>query len=200
MARVVKHKRGTTAEIAQYTPAEGEFVYDTETHAIYTGDGATQGGFEIATLDELLSVFTTTIDLNTLLDNLDQAKTDVGHTHEVSEITDNTTLVRQTSSSGAFEIPKGNTAARPLNPDPNKIYFRQNTDTNQFEFWNGTSWEPFTGGATGSSGDQVFYLADQEMTADFTVPSNKYAQAIYKLSVKDGVKLSVEPNAVVVVT
>ena len=37
-------KRGTTSELAGYTPLEGELVYDQTTKSLYVGDGALAGG------------------------------------------------------------------------------------------------------------------------------------------------------------
>lgn len=37
-------KRGTTSELAGYTPLEGELVYDTDTKSLYVGDGSLAGG------------------------------------------------------------------------------------------------------------------------------------------------------------
>lgn len=37
-------RRGTAAELATVTPAEGELIYVTDTKALYVGDGATSGG------------------------------------------------------------------------------------------------------------------------------------------------------------
>jgi len=36
--------RGTTAERLDFTPLQGEFVYDTDTMQLYIGDGVTPGG------------------------------------------------------------------------------------------------------------------------------------------------------------
>lgn len=44
---VVKHRRGTAAEIAAGTPAIGEIVMDTDNNELVLGDGTTQGGHPI---------------------------------------------------------------------------------------------------------------------------------------------------------
>lgn len=44
MAKVIQHRRGTTAEHASFTGAEGEFTMDTDTKTIVVHDGVTPGG------------------------------------------------------------------------------------------------------------------------------------------------------------
>ena len=51
MAKQVKHRRGTTAQVAAMTPAEGEIVIDTTKDTACVGDGATAGGNELARSD-----------------------------------------------------------------------------------------------------------------------------------------------------
>lgn len=46
MSTQVKHRRGTSAEIAAGTPAIGEFWVNTDDSTIHTGDGVTQGGIK----------------------------------------------------------------------------------------------------------------------------------------------------------
>jgi hypothetical protein len=41
---VVKHRRGTSAEIAGYTLAVGEIIYNTDDNSLHVGDGLTAGG------------------------------------------------------------------------------------------------------------------------------------------------------------
>lgn len=53
-------KRGTAAELAAYTPLEGELIYVTDQGAIYAGDGSTVGGKLLASGSEIID----NIDLN----------------------------------------------------------------------------------------------------------------------------------------
>ena len=48
MATQVQWRRGTTAQIAVFTPAIGEVVVDTTLHQLVVGDGVTVGGFYVA--------------------------------------------------------------------------------------------------------------------------------------------------------
>jgi len=47
MANTIKVKRGTDANRAGVTPAEGELLYTTDTKKVYVGDGSTAGGNEV---------------------------------------------------------------------------------------------------------------------------------------------------------
>ncbi len=47
MATQVKHRRGSTSELASFTPAVGEIVVDTEKYSLRVGDGIKQGGHVI---------------------------------------------------------------------------------------------------------------------------------------------------------
>ena len=48
MATQVQWRRGTTAQVAVFTPAIGEVVVDTTLHQLVVGDGVTVGGFYVA--------------------------------------------------------------------------------------------------------------------------------------------------------
>lgn len=58
MATQIKHRRGSSAEIAAFTPAVGEFIFNTTDNSIHTGDGVTQGGHKIP--NSLLNINDTT--------------------------------------------------------------------------------------------------------------------------------------------
>lgn len=48
MAKQVRWRRGTTAEVAAFTPALAEIIVDTNKKVAVVGDGATAGGFPLA--------------------------------------------------------------------------------------------------------------------------------------------------------
>lgn len=50
---VVKHRRGTAAEIAAGTPAIGELWFNTTDNSIHMGDGVTQGGIKHTAVSEV---------------------------------------------------------------------------------------------------------------------------------------------------
>lgn len=52
MAKVLQHRRGTTAEHANFTGAEGELTVDTDKHSVRVHDGVTAGGHEILPKDK----------------------------------------------------------------------------------------------------------------------------------------------------
>jgi hypothetical protein len=57
MAAVLQHRRmGTTARLA-LTPANGEFIWDTDTFVLYMGDGTTAGGVQIGGSAAIADVF-----------------------------------------------------------------------------------------------------------------------------------------------
>jgi len=47
MAIQVQIRRGTAAQLAAFTPADGELVADTTNRRLFLGDGATEGGIEV---------------------------------------------------------------------------------------------------------------------------------------------------------
>jgi hypothetical protein len=53
MSVQVKHRRDTAANITSFTPAQGEFIWDTTNGRIIGGDGATAGGIPMAKLSEI---------------------------------------------------------------------------------------------------------------------------------------------------
>lgn len=101
--------------------------------------------------------------------------------------------VPQTSDTGSAEIPTGTEAQRDVTPSAG--YFRFNTNTGQFEGYNGTSWGSVGGGATGSGGDQVFVENDQVVTADYTIPASKNAMTTGPIDINAGVTVTVSTGA-----
>jgi hypothetical protein len=57
----VQLRRGTAAQIAAFTPAQGELVADTTNNRLVLGDGATAGGFAAPKLAEVLTNARTTV-------------------------------------------------------------------------------------------------------------------------------------------
>ena len=51
MATQLQIRRGTAAQVAAFTGAEGEIVYNSTNDSLHTNDGATAGGFELARAD-----------------------------------------------------------------------------------------------------------------------------------------------------
>ena len=53
MSVQVKHRRDTAANIAAFTPAQGELIVDTTNNRVIVGDGTTVGGWPAAKLAEI---------------------------------------------------------------------------------------------------------------------------------------------------
>ena len=51
MATQLQIRRGTAAQVAAFTGAEGEIVYNSTNDSLHTNDGSTAGGFELARVD-----------------------------------------------------------------------------------------------------------------------------------------------------
>ena len=56
MAKQVQLRRGTTAEHALFTGAEGEVTYDIEAKVLVVHDGSTQGGIPTAQLSTVTAL------------------------------------------------------------------------------------------------------------------------------------------------
>ena len=64
MATQLQIRRGTAAQVAAFTGAEGEIVYNSTNDSLHTNDGSTAGGFELARADG--SNFSSSISFTTL--------------------------------------------------------------------------------------------------------------------------------------
>ena len=91
-------------------------------------------------------------------------------------------------SSGALKIPSGTTAARPAVSSTGMI--RYNTTLNQFEGYDG-DWAILGGGATGSGGDRVFVLNEQNVTTSYTLPSGENATSCGPIYLNSGVTVTI---------
>jgi hypothetical protein len=91
-------------------------------------------------------------------------------------------------SSGALKIPSGTTAARPATSATGMI--RYNTTLNQFEGYDG-DWAILGGGATGSGGDRVFVLNEQNVTTNYTLPSGENATSCGPIYLNSGVTVTI---------
>jgi hypothetical protein len=80
------------------------------------------------------------------------------------------------TGTGFMLIPKGTTAQRPVSPVNGEI--RYNTDTNQFEGYQGGAWGQLGGGATGGGGDEVFVENSVTVTTSYTLSANKNAESV----------------------
>lgn len=99
--------------------------------------------------------------------------------------------VPQDSSTGAAQLPTGTSAQRPAN-GAGKLRF--NADTNRAEINNGTAWGSL-GGATGGGNDAVFYLNDQTINNDYTIPGTQNAMTTGPIAIANGKNVTVSTGA-----
>jgi len=92
---------------------------------------------------------------------------------------------------GFMLIPKGTTAQRPASPVNGEI--RYNTDTAQFEGYQGGAWGQLGGGATGGGGDEVFQENGVTVTTSYTLSTNKNALSVGPITINNGAVVTI-PN------
>ena len=102
--------------------------------------------------------------------------------------------VLQTSPTGAARMPAGTTAQR--DPSPQFGDQRANSDSTAMEWWNGTTWAPMGGGATGAPNNPFIYENDIHVTANYTVTSGKNAMSAGPIIVDDGVTVTIPDGSV----
>lgn len=101
-------------------------------------------------------------------------------------------------------LPRGQGTERPVAPIAGQI--RYNTTDDQFEGYLGATpaWEAFstmpTGGVTATNSlEKIFYLNDQVIAEDYTVPAAKNAMTAGPIAISAGVTVTVSPGATWVV-
>ena len=93
------------------------------------------------------------------------------------------------SGTGFMLIPKGTTAERPVSPVNGEM--RYNTDTNQFEGYQGGAWGQLGGGATGGGGDEVFVENSTTITTSYTLTTGKNAMSTGPITINAGAVVTV---------
>lgn len=97
--------------------------------------------------------------------------------------------VPRTGTTGSANLPAGTTAQR--DGGPSTGYLRFNTTLNQFEGYNGTAWGTVGGGATGGTGNYVFFENDQTVTTDYTLTTGKNAGTFGPVTINTGITVTV---------
>lgn len=92
------------------------------------------------------------------------------------------------TSTGAIKVSTGTTAQRPVGGAGK---FRFNSNLNQFEGHNGTDWGSIGAGATGGSGNAVFFENDITVTADYTITTGKNAMTAGPITINGGVTVTI---------
>jgi len=93
------------------------------------------------------------------------------------------------TGTGVMLIPKGTTAQRPLSPANGEM--RYNTDTGQFEGYQGGAWGQLGGGATGGGGDEVFVENGVTVTTNYTLSTGKNAESVGPITVNSGITVTI---------
>jgi hypothetical protein len=89
-------------------------------------------------------------------------------------------------------VPKGTSAQRPGTPVSGMI--RYNTENQQFEGY-AAAWGGF-GGASGASGNAVFYENDTSVTASYQITSGKNAMSAGPITLNAGVVVTIPSGSV----
>jgi hypothetical protein len=98
-----------------------------------------------------------------------------------------------TSATGSAKVPAGTTAQQDVSPQAG--FFRFNTTASRFEGYDGTAWGAVGGGATGGGTNEVFIENDQNVTANYTIPSTKNAMTTGPITVNAGVTVTVSSGS-----
>ena len=97
--------------------------------------------------------------------------------------------VPRTSTTGSAELPSGTEAQR--DGSPSAGYIRFNTDVDQFEGYNGTTWASVGGGATGGGSDTWAVEHDNTITQSYTISTGKNVISAGPLTVNSGATVTV---------
>ena len=100
------------------------------------------------------------------------------------------------TSKGQIVVPVGVTGERVSNVTG---AFRFNLDLGQFEGYNGSAWGAVGGGATGGSGDQVFYENEQTANNTYTITAGKNAMTTGPLAIANGSTITVPSGSRLVI-
>ena len=118
----------------------------------------------------------------------------------VVDTTTATNLTWSDSSRSAALLPAGGTPFRPASPVAGQV--RYNSTLQQFEGYQGVplGWGAFstlpTGGVdAGGTTEQIFFLNDQTVFADYTVPAGKNAMSAGPIVINAGTTVTVTPGA-----
>jgi hypothetical protein len=92
------------------------------------------------------------------------------------------------SGTGSIRLPNGTTGER---PSPTAGMIRYNTTDSTFEGYAAGAWGSIGGGATGASGDQVFYENELTVTASYTLTTARNAMSTGPITINSGVTVTV---------
>ena len=93
------------------------------------------------------------------------------------------------NTNGAVVMPYGTIEQRPTEPVYGMV--RINTTIGNFEYFRDGNWTSIASGATGSKGDQVYYLNDKVVNYSYEIPSTKNAMSTGKIALNDDVTVTI---------
>jgi hypothetical protein len=105
-------------------------------------------------------------------------------------VTDLTSVVTKTSTTGSAELPSGTTAQR--DGSPSAGYIRFNSDETSFEGYDGSAWGSIGGGA--SAGGAI-YENSNSIDANYTLTTNTNGMSVSPISIASGVTVTVPTGA-----
>jgi len=105
-------------------------------------------------------------------------------------VTDLTSVVTKTSTTGSAELPSGTTAQR--DGSPSAGYIRFNSDETSFEGYDGSAWGAIGGGA--SAGGAI-YENSNSIDASYTLTTNTNGMSVSPISIASGVTVTVPSGA-----
>lgn len=105
-------------------------------------------------------------------------------------VTDLTSVVTKTSTTGSAELPSGTTAQR--DGSPSAGYIRFNSDETSFEGYDGSAWGAIGGGA--SAGGAI-YENSNSIDASYTLTTNTNGMSVSPITIASGVTVSVPSGA-----
>ena len=92
-----------------------------------------------------------------------------------------------------IKLPVGTTATRPTGETG---LVRFNTDRNQFEGYNNTTWSGIGDQPVGGGTNRLFFENDIAMTEDYTITSGKNAMSAGPITINSGVVLTIPSGSV----
>lgn len=98
-------------------------------------------------------------------------------------------IVNKTSQTASMQVPTGTTAQRDAAPTYGSQ--RANSTTNEMEWWNGASWVPMGGGATGGNNEKVVFLNANTINSPFTIPVGQNGGSFGSMTFGNGGSITV---------
>lgn len=170
MSTQLRLRRGTTAEHATFTGAEGEVTVDTTKDTLVVHDGVTVGGHTVAKESDVTTALATKVSKDS---DTGVAYLPAGTTVQRPTLANGVIGIRYNTSLSSSEVGVGTTGA--------------------------TTWSPVGGGATGGGSDTVFVETSYTVTQDYAITAGKSAITIGdangNVTIADGVTISIPDNS-----